>query len=143
MKVRHNTTFDAQAVKKQLGISVSAWDDFMYRLKTLRERRISRKTAEKVMRSVFTDVNYSSGDLLVKPNEQAMKTALALYDGAGRGAELPSAKNTAYGLLNAVTEFVDHERRARSTDNRLDSAWFGKGAQIKQRALSQTLELVT
>ena len=62
---------------------------------------------------------------------------------AGRGAELPSAKSTAYGLLNAVTEFVDHERRARSTDNRLDSAWFGKGAQIKQRALSQTLELVS
>ena len=143
VKVRHNTTFDAQAVKKQLGISVSAWDDFMYRLKALSERRITRKTAEKVMRSVFTDVNYSSGDMLVKPNEQAMKKAMALYDGAGRGAELPSAKNTAYGLLNAVTEFVDHERRARSTDNRLDSAWFGKGAQIKQRALSQTLELVT
>ena len=142
VKVRHNTTFDAQAVKKQLGISVSAWDDFMYRLKTLSERHITRKTAEKVMRSVFTDVNYSSGDMLVKPNEQAMKKAMALYDGAGRGAELPSAKNTAYGLLNAVTEFVDHERRARSTDNRLDSAWFGKGAQIKQRALSQTLELV-
>ena len=41
-----------------------------------------------------------------------------------------------------VTEFVDHERRARSTDNRLDSAWFGKGAQIKQRALEQTSLLV-
>jgi hypothetical protein len=94
------------------------------------------------MRSVFTDVNYSSGDMLVKPNEQAMKKAMALYDGAGRGAALPSARNTAYGLLNAVTEFVDHERRARSTDNRLDSAWFGKGAQIKQRALDRTLELV-
>ena len=62
VKVRHNTTFDAQAVKKQLGISVSAWDDFMYRLKALSERRITRKTAEKVMRSVFTDVNYSSGE---------------------------------------------------------------------------------
>jgi len=37
---------------------------------------------------------------------------------------------------------VDHERRARSTDNRLDSAWFGKGAQIKQRALEQTSLLV-
>ena len=67
---------------------------------------------------------------------------MALYDGAGRGSELASAKNTAYGLLNAVTEFVDHERRARSTDNRLDSAWFGKGAQIKQRALEQTSLLV-
>jgi hypothetical protein len=45
-------------------------------------------------------------------------------------------------LLNAVTEYVDHERRARSTEYRLDSAWFGQGAQIKQRALDTALQLV-
>ncbi len=143
VKVRHSTTFDAQQVKRRLGISVSAWDDFMYRLKALSERRITRKTAERVLRTVFTDVNHPSGDLRVKANEQAMKKAMVLYEGAGRGADLPSARSTAYGLLNAVTEFVDHERRARSTDNRLDSAWFGKGAQLKQRALDQTLALVS
>ena len=143
VKVRHSTTFDAQQVKRRLGISVSAWDDFVYRLKALSERRITRKTAERVLRTVFTDVNHPSGDLRVKANEQAMKKAMVLYEGAGRGADLPSARSTAYGLLNAVTEFVDHERRARSTDNRLDSAWFGKGAQLKQRALDQTLALVS
>lgn len=143
VKVRHTTTFDAQAVKQQLGISVSAWDDFMYRLRALSERRITRKTAEKVLGSVFTDPSYQPGGVPARPNEQAIKKALALYSGEGRGAELPSAKSTAYGLLNAVTEYVDHERRARSTDNRLDSAWFGKGAQLKQRALEQTLALVS
>ena len=64
---------------------------------------------------------------------------MTLYEGQGRGAELASAKGTAWGLVNAVTEYVDHQRRARSTDNRLDSAWFGVGAQIKQRALDQAL----
>jgi hypothetical protein len=44
--------------------------------------------------------------------------------------------------LNAVTEFVDHERKARSVDNRLDSAWFGQGANIKQKALEQALLMV-
>ncbi|NHZ66059.1 DUF932 domain-containing protein, partial [Massilia sp. CCM 8694] len=53
---------------------------------------------------------------------------MTLFDGHGRGAELASAKGTAFGLLNAVTEFVDHERRARSNDHRLESAWFGQGA---------------
>jgi hypothetical protein len=53
----------------------------------------------------------------------------------------PLSKGTAYGLLNAVTEFVDHERRARSTDHRLDSAWFGQGAALKQKALDQALLL--
>src|SRR5471032_742397 len=30
VKVRHSTSFDAQAVKRQLGISVSTWSSFMY-----------------------------------------------------------------------------------------------------------------
>jgi hypothetical protein len=38
----------------------------------------------------------------------------------------------AFGLLNSVTEFVDHERRSKSTDHWLESAWFGNGAAIKQ-----------
>ncbi len=51
--------------------------------------------------------------------------------GKVRGADLSSAKDTAYGLLCSITEFVDHERRAMSTDHRLDSAWFGAGAASK------------
>ena len=35
VKVPHSTTFDAQAVKRQLGIAVGQWDSFMYRMKTL------------------------------------------------------------------------------------------------------------
>ncbi|MGC9745609.1 hypothetical protein OGV25_21115 [Pseudomonas sp. P1B16] len=42
----------------------------------------------------------------------------------------------------AVTEYVDHERRARSTEYRMDSAWFGQGAQTKQRALDAALQMV-
>jgi hypothetical protein len=68
-----------------------------------------------------------------------MSKTLELFEGRGRGADLDSAKGTAFGLLNAVTEFVDHERKARNTDNRLDSAWFGQGANIKQKALEQAL----
>jgi hypothetical protein len=71
-----------------------------------------------------------------------MGKVLALFDGDGRGACLPSSHGTAYGLLNAVTEFVDHQRRARSTDHRLDSAWFGQGAILKQKAFDQALAMV-
>lgn len=140
VKVSHRSVFDADAVKKQLGISVSAWNDFMYRLKALSERKIKQSEAEKVIRNLFQP---RPDQIEQKSNERAMAKVRALFDGAGLGAHLPSSYGTAYGLLNAVTEFVDHERRARSTDHRLDSAWFGQGANLKQQALDQTLALVS
>ena len=77
-----------------------------------------------------------------EPNGRAMSKAMNMFNGQGRGAELSSAKDTAYGLLCSITEFADHERRAMSTDHRLDSAWFGAGAALKQRGLEQALRLV-
>ena len=44
--------------------------------------------------------------------------------------------------VNAVTQYADHERRARSADHRLDSTWFGVGATLKQRAWEEALKLV-
>jgi phage/plasmid-like protein (TIGR03299 family) len=142
IKVPHNTRFDAQAVKQQLGIAVSQWDSFMYRLRTLAERKVKSHEAMAYFLRVLCEVDPNGSDLSNLTNERAMAKAQALYDGQGRGAELDSAKGTAWGLLNAVTEFVDHERRARSLEHRLDSAWFGQGALIKQRALDTALKLV-
>ncbi len=139
VKIRHKTTFDPEAVKRQLGISVSHWDTFMYRMKLLSERKVKHAEAESFFRQLFTDPRQTSS---AKPNEHAMSKTLAIYDGQGRGAELGSSKGTALGLLNTITEFVDHERRAHNTDNRLDSAWFGHGAAIKQQALDRTLAML-
>lgn len=143
IKVPHNTRFDPQAVKKQLGIAVTSWDAFIYRIKTLSERKIKTHEAMNYFLKVLcqTDGHVDPAQGLV--NERALKKVQALYDGQGRGAELAAAKGTAWGLVNAVTEFVDHEKRARSQEYRLDSAWFGQGANLKQRALEQAMQLVS
>jgi len=123
----------------QLGISVSNWDTFMYRMKVLSERTVKHSEAKAFIRNLFTAPRQ---DVNTKPKEAAMAKVLDLYNGRGRGAELGSSSGTALGLLNAVTEFVDHERRARNSDYRLDSAWFGQGAALKQKALDRTLALL-
>lgn len=58
---------------------------------------------------------------------------MALYHGAGQGASLDGVKGTAWGLLNACTEFVDHHA-SRTDDTRRTSALFGQGAALKDRA---------
>lgn len=138
IRVPHSTSFDPLAVKQQLGVSVSSWDAFMYRMRTLSERKVRSHEAMNYFLRVFTDPDQAPSALT---NERAIKRVQALYEGHGQGAELASAKGTAWGLLNSVTEFVDHQRRARSQDYRLDSAWFGAGAGLKRRALDEALKL--
>lgn len=143
VKVPHRSQFDAQAVKRQLGIAVSSWDGFMVRTKALAERKVSDEAAEAFFRRVLTYPATKNGDREgAVVNERAIKTVGALYSGRGKGADLPSAAGTAWGLVNSVTEYVDHHRRARSDDHRRDAAWFGQGAQIKQKAWDEALKLV-
>ena len=53
--------------------------------------------------------------------------------GHALGADLASANGTKWGLLNAVTEHVDHHM-GRTDDTRLDAAWFGRGNGFKNKA---------
>jgi hypothetical protein len=76
-----------------------------------------------------------------QPNQKAIQTVYGLYAGEGKGSKLTSANGTAWGLVNGVTEYVDSLRRARSQDNRLDSAWFGTGAALKQKGFEAALAL--
>lgn len=45
VKVPHRSQFDAQAVKRQLGIAISSWDAFMARTKALADRKVADSAA--------------------------------------------------------------------------------------------------
>lgn len=122
IKVPHNTRFDPQVVKKQLGIAVSQWDAFMHRMRMLSERKVQWHEAMGFFMSVLCDASPNSPLQAVLPNERALRKVQSLHEGQGRGSTLESAQGTAWGLLNAVTEYVDHECRARSNEYRMDSA---------------------
>lgn len=143
VKVPHSTRFDATAVKRQLGLTASIWDDFMYSMKALSERKVSSADAKAYISRVITDTTALSAVSAKVTNFRALNRVTALYEGQGMGAGLTAARGTAWGLLNAVTQYVDHERRARNSEYRMDSAWFGQGAALKQRALGLALASVT
>ena len=168
VKVPHSTKFDAEKIKQQLGISVRAWEDHMYEMKQLSQRKVTQTEAAAYFDAVFNNTSLSvpeqedgiiqfyrnvamqaqsnnpatKADNKTEPNGRAMSKVMTMFNGHGRGAELSSAKDTAYGLLCSITEFADHERRAMSQDHRLDSAWFGAGAGLKQRGLEQALAMI-
>ncbi|WAL81848.1 DUF932 domain-containing protein [Pandoraea sp. XJJ-1] len=143
IKVPHRSQFDQQTVKRQLGIAISSWDEFLVRMKALSERKVKHETADAYFQRVLTyPTTTDSGNATTTTNERAIKAVHELFSGRGKGADLASASGTAWGLVNAVTEYVDHQRRARSEDHRRDAAWFGAGATLKEKAWDEALRLV-
>lgn len=139
VKVPHSTKFDPKQVKEALGLGFSSWELFMRDLKQLSQRTVSPDEAENYFRAVLEEpVSIASGS----SSSKVIQRLGELYNGAAMGSELLAASGTAWGLVNAMTEYVDHHRRARTQDNRLDSAWFGQGAQLKQKALTHALTLL-
>lgn len=138
IKVPHSTVFNADKVKQQLGIGITSWQRFVVDMRRLADRPVHPFEARRYLVELLGDADLPFHN---QPNSKALNRVFDLFAGAGKGATLAAANDTAWGLVNAVTQFVDHERRARCVDNRLDSAWFGAGAAIKQRALEQALLL--
>ena len=67
----------------------------------------------------------------------------------GVGQDIPGIRHSAWAALHAVTEYVDHCRTTRGrsdfdrTSKRLQSLWFGSGAQLKQRAWDLALAMAS
>ncbi|WP_153004550.1 DUF932 domain-containing protein, partial [Tepidimonas taiwanensis] len=53
VKVPHSTKFDAEKIKQQLGISVRAWDEHMYEMKQLSQRKVTQTEAAAYFDAVF------------------------------------------------------------------------------------------
>ena len=139
VKVPHSTKFDPAQVKEALGIGFANWDAFMTNLKQLSQRTVSPEEADGFIRTALNEPEFTDDNVL---GSKIFQKVSSLYLGEGMGSELSSTSGTAWGLVNAMTEYVDHHRRARNQDNRLDSAWFGQGALLKQKAFNQALTLL-
>ena len=88
----HRSQFNAEAVKRQLGITVGCWDGFVTRMKALVAQPVDPDSVEGLLRRVLTYPSQQGNARIV--NEHAVKTVRALYDGNGKGALLASSDGT-------------------------------------------------
>jgi hypothetical protein len=110
---------------------------FRLEAEALSQISISREKAEEFLISWI-------GDPEVTGQPKSVDRVAKLFSGQATGSELASADGTAWGLLKAVTEFVDHARIAtRSGRSRRmrTSAVFGAGATLKRKAFKYLLQL--
>lgn len=133
VRVPHSATFDVDAVRLQLGIVADAWERFQVQAGMLAQVGMSPDQADEFLRDLlapYAPAEKRDADALRK--SKGYGKIMLLFQGGAIGADL--AGTSKWGMLNAVTEYVDHER-GRSTNSRLESAWFGSGNSLKDRAL--------
>lgn len=149
--VSHRSVFDPAAVRRALGLSAASFDLFMAKAREMADTPMRMDEALDVLGKVFgrpperapkidTSWMVKLSDLADAPPAEpqepvARSTArtLELFDGAARGAGMAGRRMTRWGLFNAITEHVDHDM-GRTTDTRVDNAWFGRGDGFKQAA---------
>lgn len=136
--VSHRSKFDADAVKARLGLARENFNKFVEAAKVLSSVKMGGRKAEDFLASLLRDTGAVTAKEVEKT--EAFGKILALFDGSAMGGRLAGARGTAWGVVNAVTEYVDHGR-AKTADSRLLSAWFGPGEQLKAEAFRRALEL--
>lgn len=140
IRVPHSSKFNANQVKTELGLVDSRLETFAQNADTLTQITLSDEDVVNYFCSLYAKTN-SNGEVT---NEKNMTTIvhklMRLYKG-GPGADLTSARGTAWGAVNAVTNYIDFSTRALNDANRFNSGQFGTGAKLKSTAFDKALAL--
>lgn len=148
VKIRHSgsiqTKFDDARII--LGLADEAFAEFGQKARALSFKDVKNQAA--VNEFICQVLGVKSIEDMA-PSHKAVRERLLNLAETGRGTDLPGVKGTYWGLFNAVTEFVDHDKPAkgriatRSTEDiRLESITTGGGDLMKQRAWQTALATI-
>ena len=137
VRVTHRSEFKPEDVRDVLENANAEFHAFMEMSRQLAGIRLSRPLAEDLTLHLFKTGTTKDADK-VKESRGFIRV-MELFNGAARGAQLETANQTAWGWLNAVTEYADHHIRAHSDENRTASALWGQGDTLKNRAVELAL----
>ena len=138
VRVLHSQDFDPDSVKADLGLLDAGWIGFTRQISQLAATPVSMHEAVRYFMALTGDEDEDPQFAI--DNSYILKKLLQAYEYAP-GQKLPSAKSTAWGLVNAVTYFADHTRKAVSNGTRVNSSWFGQSAALKRKAFSLALDI--
>lgn len=140
VQIPHSRELIVEDVHAELGLVLKAAEQFGDVAAELAKRRVTTEEATKFVASLFGKYEKKGGELTA----QSQKVMAGVVEAIERspGADFVTAKGTAWGLLNGVTHFLDFKAKARTDDNRLNSAWFGDTARLKIKAMEAARQLV-
>jgi len=133
--ISHQAIFDPASVRADLGIALNSWEGFKIQAGLMAKRKINDNEVDNWLLELFEPFmpygqDYSPEQVRKSKGYQRITE---LFNGAQLGSGQDAIDGTLWGLLHATTQYLDHEK-GRIQDNRLNAAWFGPGAKMKELA---------
>jgi phage/plasmid-like protein (TIGR03299 family) len=134
VKVRHTKNFrdKKEHVQKVLGVANAYFGELSLLVNALNKQNMTKQEMVKFAEILLPNKKDDDG----KDEETTTRTEnirgeiVTLFDrGAGNLGQ------TRWDALNAVTDYVDHDRTLRGDSSRFEAALLGSGAKMKQRAV--------
>jgi phage/plasmid-like protein (TIGR03299 family) len=139
VSITHGARFDASLMRDKLGLIVGGFDGMMDNYRRLARQQVNTNFVNGFLTEFFPQTMQRAkvpgmvGKQEIMGDSRSYKKVLDLFNGSAMGSDLPGVNGTRWGLLNAMTQFIDHER-GHNVDTRLKNAWFGNGARLKSAA---------
>jgi phage/plasmid-like protein (TIGR03299 family) len=136
----HNRVSDA---KRVLGLMMDFESQFEAVVTRMANVSITVDMADNYFADVLGGVPDTDNKKTITRFDNQKDMLLTLFD-KGAGNDMQSVRHTAWTAYNAVTEYIDYHKNIRGDGDsaRLQSIWFGSGAEIKERAFELATALV-
>lgn len=137
LKIKHTKNVETamSLVREILDVQRREFAASIVQMRTLAAKECDELTLRKYVREVFAPAGKDTDD---EDTAKTLQNKIVPLFESGIGMDL--AGKTMWGAFNCVTEYLTYYR-GRSNEDRLDSNWFGPGADLLDRAKKVALAM--
>ena len=109
----------------------------------------SKGTTDQTVKDFLMELIPDKADAKHKTRSENIRAEIMGLAVNGRGQDMDGVKGTLWALYNGVTEYVDYHRGTRGesdavrAENRLESVFFGSGAELKDSAFELAVKMAS
>ncbi len=142
ISIRHtgNIKYKLNEARRALGIAQTFYSEFEQAAVAFKDKKLNVNDTNAYFLSLLMDKEETE---VTTRTANKMDELLGLFE-HGRGNAEPEVKHSLWSAYNAVTEWTDHYKSVKndSPSNRLESVWFGGGAEMKIKAYNTALAML-
>lgn len=143
VSIRHTTNIHQNLAEahKVLEITNKTYDKLQTAFDEMYQKQLGTEDMLNYSKAVLGHKDTPTDDLSTRTINNLTEIERLVNEGSGHELFTGNEGNL-WQVYNAFTEWVDHEKNYRSTTDLMDAKIFGSGAQVKQRAFKEAMDLI-